>query len=100
MIEKSQKEFAVEKYQEADLNQTHRFFIGVPQRHPEDDKILILLTDPFSKHKEFYEFSIDSIGHLEEIGTIANEDGESAMQVRVWVKKGMTAIKAKPFIVK
>lgn len=69
------------------------------KKHPHDDKILILMAEPFSKNKEFYEFTVDSIGQIEEIGTITNQDGESALQIRVWVKKGTPAIKSKPFIV-
>jgi hypothetical protein len=100
LIEKSQKEFAVEKYKIADTNTSYRVFTGTPKKHPNDDKILILLTDPFSKNKEFYEFTVDSIAYIEETGTITNQDGESAIQIRVWIKKGKPAIKAKPFIVR
>jgi hypothetical protein len=100
LMEKSQKQFALEKYRESNIDVTHCFFEGTPKKHPNDDKILILLIDPFSKNKEFYEFTIDSIGQIEEIGTITNQDGESALQVRIWVKKGIPAIKAKPFVVR
>ena len=100
MIEKTKREFAVERYGDIDINITHRAFIGVPSKHQNDSKIIILMTDPFRKNKEFYEFTVDSIDRMEEIGTITNEDGQSAMKVRIWVKKGVPAIKAKPFIVK
>jgi hypothetical protein len=100
LIEKSQKEFSVQKYMVEDFKTTHRVFEGTPKKHPNDGNIMILLTDPFSKKKDFYEFTVDSIGHIEEIGTITNQDGDSAMQVRLWVKKGTPAIKAKPFIVR
>jgi len=99
-IKKLQEKFALEKYRESDINITHRYFEGTPKKHLQDDTILVLLTDPFSKNKDFYEFTIDSIGHIEEIGTITNRDGQSALRVRVWIKKGTPAIKAKPFIVR
>jgi hypothetical protein len=64
-----------------------------------DENILILLTSPFTSDKKFYEFYVNSIGSIEEIGTITSEKGESAIKVRVWVKKGMPALKAEPFII-
>lgn len=100
MLEKTKKDFAIERYGDIDINITHRAFIGVPRKHQNDSKIIILMLDPFQKNKEFYEFTIDSIDRMEEIGTITNEDGQSAMKVKIWVKKGVPAIKAKPFIVK
>lgn len=100
LIQKSRKEFAVQAYRDADISRTHRAFKGTPKKHPYDDTLLILMTKPFSKNNEFYEFTVDSIGHIEEIGTITNEDGESAMHVRLWVKKGVPAIRSKPFIVR
>jgi len=100
LIEKSQKQFALEKYRNVDIAKTHRQFEGTPKKHPHDDALMILLLDPFSKKRDFYEFTVDSIGHIEEIGTITNEEGESALKVRIWIKKGTPAIKAKPFIVR
>jgi hypothetical protein len=100
LIEKSNKQFVLEKYREVDISKTHRVFEGTPKKHPHDESIMILLIDPFSKKREFYEFTVDSIGHIEEIGTITNVDGDSALKIRIWIKKGTPAIKAKPFIVR
>jgi hypothetical protein len=100
MIEKSKREFPVERYNDIDINITHRVFDGVVRKHQVDSKVILLMSDPFAKNKEFYEFSVDSIDRMEEIGTITNENGQSAMKVRIWVKKGVPAIKARPFIVK
>ena len=100
LIEKTKRAFPVERYREIDINFTHRMYEGVARKHQADSKIIILMKDPFAKNKEFYEFTVDSIGRMEEIDTITNENGESAMKVRVWIKKGMPAIKARPFIVK
>ncbi len=100
LIEKSDKQFTLEKYRKDDISKTHRVFEGTPKKNPHDDSLMILLTDPFSKKREFYEFTVDSIGHIEEIGTITNQEGESALKIRIWIKKGTPAIKAKPFIVR
>jgi hypothetical protein len=99
MIEKTRNEFAMERYRDVDINITHRVFDGVPRKHQSDSKTILLMTDPFIKNKDFYEFTVDSISHMEEIGNITNEDGQSVMKVRIWVKKGVPAIKATPFIV-
>ena len=90
----------MERYREIDINFSHRMYEGVARKHQADSKIIILMEDPFVKNKEFYEFTVDSIDRMEEIGTITNENGESAIKVRIWVKKGVPAIKARPFIVK
>jgi hypothetical protein len=100
MIEKNRRVFPVERYGDIDFNTTHSAFAGVLRKHQNDSKIVILMADPFAKNREFYEFTVDSIDRMEEIGTITNEDGQSAMKIRIWVKKGVPAIKARPFIVK
>ncbi len=91
--------YEIDRYKENDLNSTHRPFIGTPKKHPNDENILILLTDPFSNNKKFYEFPISSIGSIEDLGTITSESGETAYKIRVWVKKGMPGLAAEPFIV-
>jgi hypothetical protein len=93
------KYYQIDKYRKTDFKKTHKPFEGTPQKHPHDDKILILVTDPFAKFNEYYEFSLESIGHVEDLGTISSETGHSVTKIRVWVKKGMPAIKSKPFIV-
>jgi hypothetical protein len=100
LIKKTRRVFPLERYGEADINVTHRPFEGFARKHHADSKVMMLLADPFAKNKEFFEFTVDSIDRMEETGTITNENGESAMKVRIWVKKGMPAIKARPFIVK
>jgi hypothetical protein len=100
IIEKTKRRFAMERYSNLDINMTHQVFEGFPRKHQHDAKILILMKDPFAKNREFYEFTVDSIDRIEETGAITNENGQSAMKVRIWVKKGVPAIKARPFIVK
>jgi len=59
----------------------------------------VLLTDPFSDDKLFYEFPVSSISFIEEIGTITSVDGRSAQKLRLWIKKGTVGLKYSPFIV-
>ncbi len=93
------KKYDIDKYKNININETHAIFEGTPQKHSNDENLLILLPDPFSELKEFYEFSIDSIGNIEELGSISSEDGETVYRVRLWVKKGDLAIKSEPFII-
>jgi hypothetical protein len=92
--------YQIDKYRELNLEKTHKAFEGTPKKHPHDENVLILLTDPFSNFNRYYEFSLESIGHVEDLGTISSETGKSTHRIRVWVKKGMPAIKSTPFIVK
>ncbi|TFH41303.1 MAG: inorganic pyrophosphatase Ppa [Chrysiogenales bacterium] len=100
LIEMSNSRFDIEKYHTVDIRLTHRDFEGTPQKHPYDEKLLILLSDPFSNNRDYLELTLESIGKIEEIGTLTDEDGNSAIRVRVWIKKGTPAIRSKPFIIK
>lgn len=91
--------FEVDRFRDADINKFYTPFEGSPKKHPTDEKILVLIADPFSRRSRFYEFSIESIGTIEEIGTVSSERGENAYMIRIWIKKGMTALKTEPFIV-
>ncbi len=93
------KGFEIDKYRELNFDNTHKPYEGTPKKHPHDDKVLILLTDAYSNLNEYYEFSFDSIGHVEDLGTITSETGKSVYRIRVWVKKGMPAIRSSPFFV-
>jgi hypothetical protein len=90
----------IDKKTRININETHVAFEGYPKKHPSDKNVLILLKSPFSENKKFYEFSIDTIGHVEDLGKVADENGESANKIRVWVEKGMPAILSESFIVK
>jgi hypothetical protein len=99
LLEKSGS-FDIDIYKDINLKKSHAPYEGTPKKHPTDKNILILLTNPFSKRSQFYEFSLESIGNIEDLGTITSEEGESAYMVRVWIKRGLTALKTEPFIVK
>ncbi len=89
--------YDIEKFKNININETHSAFDGTPKKHPYDEKLLFLIPDPYSELGEFYEFSIDSIGNIEDLGSISSEDGETVYRVRIWVKKGAIAIKSIPF---
>ena len=75
-------------------------FEGAIKKHPSAPAILVLLTNPFEPHQHFFEFTVDSIYDIEEIGSLTNKEGKTACRVRLWVKKGCLAFKTEPFIVK
>jgi len=93
------KQFNIDRLRHPDFKEEYTSFEGSPKRHPSNDNILLLVTNPFDVNKMFYEFNLDSISAVEEIGTITDKDTRSAYQVRVWVKKGAMAVKSETFIV-
>lgn len=95
----SGKNYEIDLPRNIHFEDTYASFEGIPRKHPTDTKVLVLFTSPFSEDRSFYEFSVDSIGRIEELGTITAPDGQSAYTIRVWVKKGMPALQSKPFIV-
>lgn len=100
MLEELKKSAAdVALLKSVDLSKTHVSFEGTPQKHPLDDNIVILVSNPFARHPNFYEFSVDSITYVEDLGIITDETGNTAYRARVWVKKGLPALKAEAFIV-
>lgn len=90
---------AIDKYRNINFFENHIAFVGTPKKHQYDKSKIILLSDPFSDKKIFYEFSIDTIDLVEELGTISSQDGKNALQIRIWVKKGTIALKYEPFII-
>lgn len=74
-------------------------FEGSPKRHPTNENILILISNPFEEDKKFYEFHLDTISAVEEIGTVTSGDNKSAYRIRIWVKKGTMAVKSETFLV-
>ncbi len=93
------KNFELEKCDHIDMSRTHTPFEGTPKKHPTDENILLLFSHPFSEKRGFFEFAIDSIDNIENLGTITTSSGESVYTIRVWVKKGEPGLKAEPFIV-
>ncbi|MCL1911249.1 MAG: hypothetical protein FWG13_03490 [Leptospirales bacterium] len=94
------RQYDIEKKSGLNINETHAPFEGFIRARPSDKGVLLLFSDPFSIEDKFYEFSVDSISKAEDLGQIADEDGQTASRVRLWVKKGMPAIICESFIIK
>jgi len=91
------KNYTVDKIRNLNYNNEYHPFEGSPKRHPTNDNILILITNPFDENKRFYEFHLDKITAVEEIGTLTSDDNDSVYQIRVWIKKGTLAVKSETF---
>ncbi len=71
-------------------------FTGSPRTSNTPGRIL-LLNDPGSQHSFCYEIRASDIVYAEEAPNLALPDGTTASRVRLWVKKGATALKIEPF---
>lgn len=92
------KNYNIDRLRNVNYSEDYHPFEGSPKRHPTNENILILITNPFEEIKHFFEFHLDTIGAVEEIGTMTSENN-SAYLIRVWVKKGTIAVKSETFIV-
>jgi len=71
-------------------------FTGSPRANTEPGKVL-LISDPFSQQAFVYEFRALDIVYVEEAPALVMEDGTSVSMVRLWVRKGATALRLMPF---
>lgn len=71
-------------------------FTGAPQSAREAGKVL-LVVDPTSQHPFCYEFRTADIVYAEEGPNVVLPDGATNHLVRLWVRKGATALKLMPF---
>lgn len=78
------------------LRQSAVMFTGSPRTSNSQDRIL-LLNDPGSQHSFFYEFRTSDILYAEEAANLSLPDGSTAARVRLWIRKGATALKIEPF---
>jgi inorganic pyrophosphatase len=78
------------------LRQVAVAFTGSPRSGNDPGKIL-LLNDPFSQQAFYYEFRSADLLYAEEAPSLALHDGTSLSMVRLWVRKGATALKIVPF---
>lgn len=72
-------------------------FSGSPRKHWHDPSKVILVADPYSRATFYYEFNIEDIGFVEELPNLVNIDNAVVPVVRVWVKKGVLALRCTPF---
>lgn len=90
--------YAIEPYRGSaeKLRQIAVRFAGSPRSSQAPGKLL-LMNDPGSQHAFFYEFRVEDILYVEEAPSLALPDGSTASMVRLWVRKGATALKIEPF---
>ncbi|MBP7553147.1 MAG: inorganic pyrophosphatase Ppa [Spirochaetes bacterium] len=74
-------------------------FIGSPIKHPYEDDKFILICDPLTDHAMFIEFQKSDILFMEELSSLASDDGESVTIAKVFIKLGASAIRYEPFVV-
>lgn len=92
---------AVTKYKKPkdlkNLNSMHVAFSGSPRKHPYDAQKIVLVSDPFSRNNQYYEFKTKDISYVEELPNIVSTDDEVMPMVRVWVRKKSIGIRCTPF---
>lgn len=74
-------------------------YTGTARKHPYDGNKFLLAVFESEKQSILYEFKISDILHAEELPDIGSEEGESLLQMRVWIKKGAFGIRLNPFVV-
>jgi inorganic pyrophosphatase len=91
-------QYSIEPYRGSleKLRQIAVTFTGAPHSSQTPGKVL-LLNDPGSQQAFFYEFRAEDILYAEERPSLSLPDGSTASMVRLWVKKGATALKIEPF---
>lgn len=94
------KHYDIDKKSHININEICRPFEGFPRKRKADDNALLLFPDPFSDAEgKFHEFSLDTIAKIDDLGKVTNTDGETANKIRVWVKKGASAVLSQSFTV-
>ena len=93
------KKYDIDKIRNINYGKDYVLFEGSPKRHPTNENVLILIANPFEDNKKYYEFHLDTISAIEEIGTIISDDNKSSYQIRIWIKKGTMVVKSETFIV-
>jgi inorganic pyrophosphatase len=91
-------EFPIDKHSEINFFNSHTPFEGTPKRHPFDAGMVLLFMDPFSESAPFIEFPASSIGKIEELNTLASENGNTGVRIRMWIKRGTRGIISRTLI--
>ena len=92
------KQYDIDKQSFVNISETHTPFEGFPVTL--SNNLLRLFSEPFSMSGMFYEFFMENISKVDDLGQITNTDGTAVNKVRVWAKKGLPAVKSESFIVK
>ncbi len=93
------KQYEIDRPQKPHIEETHTPYEGIPRKHPTDDNVMLLFPESYPTNHKFYEFSLETIGIVEQLESITSENGNSTTRIRVWVKKGMPAIYSESFII-
>lgn len=81
------------------LKDTHVAYSGALFKHPHDDTLALLVTDPGGGNATWLEFRVNDISFVESLPNIAGPDGDVVFMVRIWVKKMSVGIRHTPFLV-
>ena len=99
-LQKADK-FEIQAYRQpanqARLAEDHIAYSGSPFKHPDNPDKVILVADPYSQNTFYYEFNKTDITLAEDLPSIVNLENESLSMVRLWVKKGVLAVRCTPF---
>lgn len=78
------------------LRQLAVAFVGAPRSSGTPGRVL-LQNDPGGQQAMFYEFRASDILYVEEASSLSLPDGSTASMVRLWVRKGVKALRMEAF---
>lgn len=81
------------------LCETHVAFSGSLRQHPYDPAKVIMIVDPMSGNRFYYEFVRADISFAEKLASLVNLEDEIISIMRIWVKKKRVAVRCMPFVV-
>ncbi len=81
------------------LRATHVPFCGSLFKHPHDEELALLVTDPGGGNTSWLEFRVRDIAYVERLPGMADPDGEVFFALRVWVRKMSVGVRHTPFVV-
>ncbi len=81
------------------LRNTHVSFCGSLFKHPYDEQLALLVTDPGSGNASWLEFRVQDIAYVERLPSVADPDGDVIFLLRIWVKKMSVGVRHIPFLV-
>lgn len=88
-----------EKQDISHLTDTHVCFTGTPKKHPDNDAVIILITNYLGSNPLYNEFKLADISYVEKVSNEVTLDGDTVPIVRLWVKKGSVGVHCIPFVV-
>lgn len=86
-------------FSEDAFSANHVEFVGIPNRHQYSEDRMVLVCGTQGGVTTFYEFAVRDIDRIETIETVVAKDGRALPLVRLWVRKGVLALRYEPFVV-